>query len=219
MSKARTTRERRLAKAAQLRGWADARDAKADAADAGVQSITDRIPSGQPILVGHHSEARARADHRRIERGMDAMMEHRGKASEMRSRADNIQAAAASAIYTDDPDAVERLTAKITRLEDRRNAIKATNSTYRKAHRTELKALGPYERDRALPHPSYELTNLSSEIRRNRKRLAELQTPEKGRWLVARFASDCRRCSVSVQEGQRALYFRRTREIECEACG
>jgi DNA repair exonuclease SbcCD ATPase subunit len=218
MSATRTTRERRLAKAAQLREWADARDAKADAAYERVQSITDRRPFGQPILVGHHSERGARADQRRIDGGMSAYLEHRAKAAEMRARADNIEAAAASAIYSDDADAIDRLSAKIANLESRRDAMKAANGAYRKAHRSALKNLTAYERDRAVPHPSYEIRNLTAEVGRNRKRLDELRTPEVGRWLVTRFASDCRICQATVTEGQRALYFRRTRAIECEDC-
>ena len=39
------------------------------AADA-VRQLADGIPFGQPILIGHHSEARARRDAKRIENGM-----------------------------------------------------------------------------------------------------------------------------------------------------
>jgi phospholipid N-methyltransferase len=35
-----------------------------------VKAITDNIPFGQPILIGHHSEKRARKDAERIENGM-----------------------------------------------------------------------------------------------------------------------------------------------------
>ena len=51
-----TTRERRLAKAERLRGWAGSRESKAEAAFSSVQTIADGIHFGQPILVGHHSE-------------------------------------------------------------------------------------------------------------------------------------------------------------------
>jgi hypothetical protein len=42
----------------------------AEAAHEAVNAITDNIPFGQPILVGHHSEKRARKEAERIERGM-----------------------------------------------------------------------------------------------------------------------------------------------------
>ncbi|MCP3942977.1 MAG: DUF3560 domain-containing protein [Desulfobacteraceae bacterium] len=42
----------------------------ADSAHDHVKSIADNIPFGQPILVGHHSEKRARRDAQKIENGM-----------------------------------------------------------------------------------------------------------------------------------------------------
>lgn len=42
----------------------------AEQAQAAVTAIADRIPFGQPILVGHHSEKHARKDAERIENGM-----------------------------------------------------------------------------------------------------------------------------------------------------
>lgn len=50
--------------------YSDKRAADAEQAHAGVAAISDNIPLGQPILVGHHSEKRARKDAQRIENGM-----------------------------------------------------------------------------------------------------------------------------------------------------
>ncbi len=46
------------------------RAADGDRAHQGVKAITSGIPFGQPILVGHHSERRARRDVERIDNGM-----------------------------------------------------------------------------------------------------------------------------------------------------
>lgn len=43
---------------------------EANRAHAAVERICDHIPFGQPIIVGHHSERRARSDAERIENGM-----------------------------------------------------------------------------------------------------------------------------------------------------
>lgn len=169
-----TYRERREAKAERLREWADKREAKAGAAEQRARQISDMIPFGQPILVGHHSEGRHRRDLGRIESGMRASFEHADKATTFRSRADNIEAAADHAIYSDDHDAVERLGERIAELEAERDAIKQENAAFRKAHAAELKDLSAYQRDQAMPHPGYELTNLSGNIARQRKRLAQL---------------------------------------------
>jgi hypothetical protein len=214
-----TTREKRERKAERLREWAEKREAKADEAYNGVKSITERIPFGQPILVGHHSERGARADQRRIESGMDRFVEHLGKADDMRSRAENIERQARTSIYSDDPDAVDALTAKIEKLEARRDAMKARNAEFKKAHKAELKAMGSaFQRDRAMPHQGYELTNLGATIRTAKKRLAELSTPEGGRVLVARYAGECRKCGGTVEQGDTVLYFKRAKAVEHQNC-
>lgn len=51
-------------------GYSENRMADAESAHKAVAAIADNIPFGQPILVGHHSEKRARADAKRIESGM-----------------------------------------------------------------------------------------------------------------------------------------------------
>lgn len=216
-----TYRERRERKAERLREWAEKRDAKADAAYAGVQSITERIPFGQPILVGHHSERGARADQRRIERGMDAFCENARKASEMRSRADNIEAQAKHAIYSDDPDAPERLCEKIAKLEAQRDAMKARNAEFRKTHRAELREMSAFQRDRAMPHPGYELTNLGATIRTTRKRLEQIEAgatrQAADRIISARFAGACADCGATIERGQ-TIRYSRAAGARCESC-
>ncbi len=50
--------------------YSESRAADASAARDAVEQITSGIPLGQPILVGHHSEKRARKDAERIQNGM-----------------------------------------------------------------------------------------------------------------------------------------------------
>ena len=50
--------------------YREKRTADAEGARRAVAAITDHIPLGQPILVGHHSERRARRDAERIEDGI-----------------------------------------------------------------------------------------------------------------------------------------------------
>lgn len=125
-----TYRERRLAKAERLRDWAGSRERKSAAAFGTAERISDGIPFGQPILVGHHSEKRHRRDLDRIDSGMQNGIKHARKAENFRSRADNIEAAAERAIYDDDPDAIERLEEKIAKLETEREASKTLNKTH-----------------------------------------------------------------------------------------
>lgn len=62
--------ERAGQRAARFEGYSANRAADASAAHDAVKSITKHIPFGQPILIGHHSERRARADAKRIDNGM-----------------------------------------------------------------------------------------------------------------------------------------------------
>lgn len=57
-------------RAERFEEYGDKRLADAERARKGVAEIADNIPFGQPILVGHHSEKRARKDQERIENGM-----------------------------------------------------------------------------------------------------------------------------------------------------
>lgn len=57
-------------RAERFEGYQENRLADAHAAKRAVDAIAQNIPLGQPILVGHHSERRARKDAERIENGM-----------------------------------------------------------------------------------------------------------------------------------------------------
>ena len=57
-------------RAERFDGYRENRAQDASAAHASVAAITDNIPLGQPILLGHHSARRARKDAERIENGM-----------------------------------------------------------------------------------------------------------------------------------------------------
>lgn len=188
-----TYRERRLAKAERLREWAGKREAKADAASAEARQRADAIPFGQPILVGHHSEGRDRRYRDGISRKFEQSFEHANKAKSMASKADNIEAAAEAAIYSDDPDAIERLRERITDLEAQRDRIKRYNASCRKAAKTggmgDLSILDDHQRAEIATlaqvcafqvrdgggFPAYVTSNLSGQISRNRKRLEELE--------------------------------------------
>lgn len=62
--------ERAEVRADRFEVYSTKRAADGDAAHAAVSEIADCIPMGQPILVGHHSERRARRDADKIENGM-----------------------------------------------------------------------------------------------------------------------------------------------------
>lgn len=200
-----TYRERREARAARRLEWAESRRRKAEAANDRGHAIADAIPFGQPILVGHHSEAHARRDQARIGSAMRQTYEHTQMAEHHERAAATIEAQLERSIYDDDPDAVERLRERIADLEAVRDQAKAANAAYRKivrgkddaAQETALReavaagtlsaaAFKQAEETRRIwrahdwDYPPYSLTNLTANIARNRERLARLQGVTRG---------------------------------------
>jgi hypothetical protein len=228
-----TYRDRREARAERLREWAERREGKQEALWQAARADEEAtgIPFGQPILVGHHSESRHRNAIKRMDRAMSAARQ------------------AAGAIYSDDVDAVERLRVKLEGLEAERDRIKAYNATCRKRAKVGLDNLSDADKAQwnadilaahltkgevrdlfsSIQHqayacpggrfPAYKLTNLGGVISTTRKRLAELERPDRGRWLEARYPGECRSCNEPIGKGDRALYFKRVHELECGPCG
>lgn len=143
-----------------------------------VDQLAEQRPLGQPILVGHHSERAARRFQARIEVGM-----RRGVA--MLERAEELERRAAAAenneaISSDDPDAVERLQAKLSAIEARRDRWKAIAKALRSGEAAALQALAldaAERRDLEASHGyvSYGFRNASAEIRRIKLRITKLQ--------------------------------------------
>lgn len=63
--------ERAADRADRFEGYSERRAADAEGARQAVEHVAQRFEFGQPILVGHHSERRARKDAERIRAGMD----------------------------------------------------------------------------------------------------------------------------------------------------
>lgn len=127
-----TRRERKEARLARREEWAEGRDRKAAASFGRASAIADNIPLGQPILVGHHSERRARRDQERIHAGLSAGVESSRMADYHRQVADGIQHQLDTSIFTDDPDAPERLRERIAGLEEDRRRMKEINKQIRR---------------------------------------------------------------------------------------
>jgi len=161
-----TYRERRQRRADNYRTWAGKREATAEAVFKADEHYTrDHAFNTQP---GHIPE-RARLIKRH-----DRQFESLAKASSMRGRADGIEDQLATSIYDDDPDAVEQLRARIARLETERDAAKARNAAYRKAHKAELAAMSPCRKRRRLqqqPISAFQGFRLSHDVRLRRDRV------------------------------------------------
>lgn len=113
----RTTRERKRKKVQKRREWAQRRREQAAEERASAHEAIRHIPPGQPILVGHHSEGGHRRDLHRHDTAMKRAVEHDRMAQKHDAVADGIEEELAYNIFSDDPDAVERLEARIVELE------------------------------------------------------------------------------------------------------
>ena len=107
--------ERRTARLERLRDLISKREGESERAYSASRQVSDSIPFGQPILVGHHSEGRHRRDLARI----DSLMRKSVEASEAARHHARSAAALKSntSISSDDPEAVTRLRSKIEQLE------------------------------------------------------------------------------------------------------
>jgi hypothetical protein len=213
-----------MARADRLEEWAGTNSAKSSAAYAGAKRIADQIPMGQPILVGHHSERGHRRDIARIDSGMSASIELGRKADRQVSSAAEIRAQADRAIYSDDADAIERLTAKLAEMEAERDAIKAKRAAVRKAGGAALRALSGWDREQVMRDagaPQYAITNLGGRITAARQRIEQLQREKvqgpRDRMITARFASSCEDCGAAIEKGSMIRY-NRQQGARCASC-
>ncbi len=120
-------------------------------------SLSDIIPFGQPILVGHHSERGHRNLIDKIHNKMRKSIEADEKAEYYQNRADNIS----NNISSDDPDAIEKLKIKLAKLEDLQKDMKEHNAEARAN-----KVNQPFEK--------FQLTNNNAVIRNVKLRIEQL---------------------------------------------
>lgn len=210
-----TYRERREARADRLDEWAGKREAAATAQLTSQPEMRhDWAFITQPGRIVAREKMNA-AD--------DRAFQSLTKAQGMTGRAAGIRQQLDTSIYSDDPDAVERLTEKLADLEAKRAAMVARNAEYRKTHRAEFKTMSVYERSQAVPHAAYELSNLGGRITAARKRLEHLQhiavTGPVYRTIDARYDGACDRCSTSIAKGDTIGYCRTADErVLCSGC-
>ncbi len=178
----------RAARVDRMKSKAERLREESAGAYARVRSIGDRIPMGQPILVGHHSQ-------RRHERDIERMNKSFSKSIELSKTADSLERRARHAetnraVSSDDPNAVEKLREKLAKLNAGRELMKAANAAIRKNPAkvdvtAALVKLGIPARkvDEVLQpdfagrvgFPAYALSNTSSEMRRIEGRIKELE--------------------------------------------
>ena len=178
-----TRRERLERKIEKRREWAEKAETRGQALHDQAHSMASIIPFGQPILVGHHSESRDRNYRNRIQNKFGAAFEQMDKAKHHIGKAAGLENQLERSIFSDDPDAIENLEAKVASLEAERERMKTINKLYRKADVAGLAAISiEYESLKAklaeagsywgsAPYLPYSLQNLGGRILDAKRRI------------------------------------------------
>jgi len=193
-------KEKQEARRERYEARADKARAEAASADKVGRSISDMIPMGQPILVGHYSEKRHRRDLARIDRAMQKQVDAYAKADHYEAKARSVGRAG---ISSDDPDAIAKLKAKREKCVASRELGKAQNRLMAAAVRKATKGGAPVDFAALMPTvegltektkanflaladmyqgcraPKYDLTNVGAEIRRLDTRIEQLEAEHK----------------------------------------
>jgi len=188
---------RKQARIDRYKARADKAEAEATSRHAAAREIQSYIPLGQPILVGHHSEKRHRADLARIDRNIGKAVEATAKAKHYEEKAE--AAENNTAISADDPEAVDKLREKAGALEAYQAELRSDNAKLRKAKLTpdisdlaeamraagvsehgvkslcSLARISRYHCEPFVKHPGYELSNNNANLKRVRQRIANLE--------------------------------------------
>ena len=173
---------------------------------------------GEPVKMGHHSERRHRAILKRADRDVQKAVENWKKAEYYRQKAK--AAASNRTIYSDDPQALEKLREKLRRLEESHEEGKRLNAEYRrvkgdidkmnipedlKKEYKEAKAkwfMGP---DNWRPYPSFAVKNTNAEIRRIKERIAALEQAAEAESREIPFNGG--KIVVNVEENRVQIFF------------
>lgn len=193
-------------KRARLERAAERAEAKSEQAykRSDMSEAATGIPLGQPIIIGHHSERRHRAAIRRADNAMRASIDADKRAKELRERAAGV---GTGGISSDDPDAIQKLQAKIDKATAQQVFMREANKVIRRAvkkgvkdadsdgwakYLEELDAVNGcatnLDAAKAMLEPDfagrigfadYQLQNNNANIKRMEKRIAQLRANAK----------------------------------------
>jgi hypothetical protein len=179
--------ERRQKRIDGARGRAAKNKQEAEILYRSAKNMAGAIPMGQPILVGHHSEGRDRRYRQKINDTFGKSFEKQDKAAYYEQKAETIEEN--DAIFSDDPNALQKLTDKLNGLKTVQEFMKAANKCLKKDDKeaflklemgTEAlwQQLNVSDRLHGKGFPHYKLTNNGANIRRIEQRIAALQRQE-----------------------------------------
>lgn len=175
---------KKAAKIERFRERAEKARKESDSLRKRADQMSDVIPLGQPILIGHHSEKADRRYRERIHSTYRKSFESSKYAEELEQRA--IAAEKNTSISSDDPEAIEKLKLKVEILEEKQRMMKEVNKLVKKQDKKGLAELGfsearihlfltPDRFQGYLGYPGYALTNNGANIRSTKERIERLE--------------------------------------------
>ncbi len=179
---------KRSARITRLQQRAQRLESEGESHIARARSMAEVIPFGQPILIGHHSEKRDRNYRAKIHGNFDKGFTALKQAEELKSRAES--AAENKAIFSDDPEATDKISEKLASLEALQKKMKDTNKAIKKKDHAALVAMGytaeeatnwltkPLPYVHGLGYPAYALSNNNANIRRLKQRIQEVEAKQ-----------------------------------------
>lgn len=186
-----TRRERLEAKLVKRAEWADKANKRAEQRWEASRRAVEHIPLGQPILVGHHSEARHRRDLERSRNNAFKACEEHDLARHHAAKADGLERQLETCIFHDDDNAVSQLEQKLAGLQARRERLRELNKRIRAAVKAGmpdgwLSQLGATEDEikeiqsnaRCWGSPmwgSYKFSNLGGQIKQVQSRIEDVK--------------------------------------------
>ena len=117
---------------------------------------------GQPIIIGHHSEKKARRLHERAWKDIGKSIEEDKKSKYYKEKAESVKNS--KVIYNDDPNAIEKLKDKLEYLKKQRELIKADEN-----------------------HTDWQLQNIGATIRETKRRIDRLEKLEETEFKEIKF--------------------------------
>lgn len=176
--------ERKQNRIDYAKAQAEKNEKKADTLYNTAREMGSHIPLGQPILVGHHSERTDRNYRQKINNTFEKSFEASNKVSYYEDKANAIENN--NAIFSDDPKVLEKLEAKINKLEKIQLFMKQANKCIKKkdkagfmllegANESIWEELNTPDCFGCLGFASYKLTNNNANIKRLKIRQTQVQ--------------------------------------------
>lgn len=203
--------QKKAARADRFRKYSENAAQRSESAFEQADKIMSFIPSGQPILVGHHSERRHRRDIEKVGNNISKGFEEKNKAEYWAKRAENAEDE--SRIDSDDPAAKTKLENKVTELEKMSVEMKRINAEFKanggKFSEIEmsdvLREIGQstltHQAYYKKPFAPYALSNLRQQIATVKKRIADISRADSFKPF------EVNNISVTITDGQIQVKF------------